>query len=123
MGIKCKIRGSIASQLYDLISRKEGISATVERALDDLAKKVDVMYLTVDMDVLDSAYIPKVPAKNTELIRTDELFECVYITGSYSLVQAVDMVCLDSLRNKSSITIKTGIHIFSKFSISFVRKT
>ncbi|YCA45131.1 arginase family protein [Bacillus sp. JZ8] len=91
--------------------------------MDDLSKKVDVMYLIVDMDVLDSAYIPKVSAKNTELIRTDELFECVYITGSYSLVQAIDVVCLDSLRNKSSITIKTGIHIFSKFSISFVGKT
>ncbi|UOE63173.1 arginase family protein [Priestia filamentosa] len=106
------------------MSREEGISTAVERALDDLAKKVDVIYLTVDidMDALDSAYVPKVPAKNTGLIRTDELFECVYITDSYSLVQAIDIVCLDSLRNRSSIIVKSGVHVISKLSVSLVER-
>ncbi|MCY8234233.1 arginase family protein [Priestia endophytica] len=90
--------------------------------MDDLAKKIDVTYLTVDMDVLDSAYVPKVPAKNTGLIRTDELFECVYITDSYSLVQAIDIVCLDSLRNRSSITVKSGVHVIWKLSVRLVER-
>ncbi|MED3729294.1 hypothetical protein [Priestia filamentosa] len=74
------------------------------------------------MDALDSAYVPKVPAKNTGLIRTDELFECVYITDSYSLVQVIDIVCLDSLRNRSSITVKSGVHVISKLSVSLVER-
>ncbi|MFE4123975.1 agmatinase family protein [Priestia sp. YIM B13486] len=105
-----------------LQARKTGISNTVEKALDDLAKKVDAIYLTVDMDVLDIAYAPGVPAGTTGGMRTDELFEAIYIAGSYPLVQAMDIVCLDPLRDKSGITVKAGVHVFLNFLTGFASR-
>lgn len=105
-----------------LQARKTGISNTVEKALDDLAKKVDAIYLTVDIDVLDIAYAPGVPAGTTGGMRTDELFEAIYIAGSHPLVQAMDIVCLDPLRDKSEITIKAGVHVFLNFLTGFASR-
>ncbi|MFX8320183.1 arginase family protein, partial [Acinetobacter baumannii] len=63
--------------------REKGITSTIQTALDQLSSKVDVIYLTVDMDVLDIAYAPGVPAATTGGMRTDELFEAVYLAGSH----------------------------------------
>jgi formiminoglutamase len=48
-------------------------------------------------------------------MRTDELFEAVYTAGSHPLVQAMDIVCLDPLRDVGEITVKAGVHVFLNF--------
>ncbi len=98
-----------------LQARKAGITHTVKEALKQLSKEVDMIYLTVDMDVLDIAYAPGVPAGTTGGMRTDELFEAVYTAGSHPLVQAMDIVCLDPLRDVGEITVKAGVHVFLNF--------
>jgi formiminoglutamase len=87
----------------------------VKEALKQLSKEVDMIYLTVDMDVLDIAYAPGVPAGTTGGMRTDELFEAVYTAGSHPLVQTMDIVCLDPLRDVGEITVKAGVHVFLNF--------
>lgn len=98
-----------------LQARKAGITHTVKGALKQLSKEVDMIYLTVDMDVLDIAYAPGVPAGTAGGMRTDELFEAVHIAGSHPLVQAMDIVCLDPLRDVREITVKAGVHVFLNF--------
>ncbi len=103
-------------------AREKGISSTIQTALDQLAAKVDVIYLTVDMDVLDIAYAPGVPAGTPGGMRTDELFEAVYLAGSHPCVQAMDIVCLDPYRDVALTTVKAGVHVMLTFLTGFAQR-
>jgi formiminoglutamase len=97
-------------------ARKNGVKETVEQALKTLSEKVDRIYLTVDIDVLDIAYAPGVPASTPGGMRTDELFEAVYMAGLHPKVGAMDIVCLDPTRDGAvQPTVKAGTHVFLSF--------
>ncbi|QOR64730.1 agmatinase family protein [Cytobacillus suaedae] len=96
-------------------ARRKGIEATVQAALDELSEKVDTIYLTVDMDVLDIGIAPGAPASSPGGMRTDELFEAVTIAGQYSKVKAMDMVCLDPNKDVGEATVKAGVHVMLSF--------
>jgi formiminoglutamase len=100
-------------------ARREGIPQIIERALKDLSERVDVIYLTVDMDVLDIGYAPGVPAATPGGMRTDELFELVLTAGKHPLVQAMDIVCLDPYKDVAQATVKAGVHVMLSFLTGF----
>lgn len=103
-------------------ARKEGVAKTVRFALEQLADKVDTIYLTVDMDVLDIAVAPGVPASTPGGMRTDELFEAVFAAGMHPKVRAMDIVCLDPHKDIAQATIKTGVHVMLSFLSGFVKR-
>ena len=97
-------------------ARKKGIKATVMQCLEELSSKVDTIYLTVDMDVLDIAYAPGVPASTPGGMTTEELLEGVLAAGRHPKVKAMDIVCLDPLKDTLvQPTIKLGTHVFLTF--------
>jgi formiminoglutamase len=97
-------------------ARKKGIEETVLHSLDELSSKVDTIYLTVDMDVLDIAYAPGVPASTPGGMTTAELLEGVLTAGKHPKVKAMDIVCLDPLKDTAvQPTVKLGTHIFLTF--------
>lgn len=97
-------------------ARKKGIIETVQKALEELESKVDSIYVTIDMDVLDISYAPGVPASTPGGMRTDELFDAVYTAGISSKIRAVDIVCLDPNRDLAAQpTVKAGVHTFLSF--------
>jgi formiminoglutamase len=97
-------------------TRKKGIEETVLHCLEELSAKVDTIYLTVDMDVLDIAYAPGVPASTPGGMTSAELLEAVLIAGRYNKVKAMDIVCLDPLKDTlAQPTVKLGTHIFLTF--------
>lgn len=97
-------------------ARKKGIEETVRHCLDELASKVDTIYLTVDMDCLDIAYAPGVPASTPGGMRTEELLEGVLAAGSHPKVKAMDIVCLDPLKDTLvQPTVKLGTHVLLTF--------
>ncbi|WML44254.1 agmatinase family protein [Neobacillus sp. PS3-40] len=97
-------------------ARKKGIEETVQRCLEKLAASVDTIYVTVDMDVLDIAYAPGVPASTPGGMTTDELLEGVLTAGLHPKVKAMDIVCLDPLRDSHvQGTVKLGTHVFLTF--------
>jgi formiminoglutamase len=100
-------------------ARREGILQVIERALKDLSKRVDVIYLTVDMDVLDISYAPGVPAATPGGMKTDELFELVLTAGKHPMVQAMDIVCLDPFKDVAQATVKAGVHVMLSFLTGF----
>ncbi len=102
--------------------REQGITSTIQSVLEHLSAKVDVIYLTVDMDVLDIAYAPGVPAATPGGMRTDELFEAVYLAGSHPLVKAMDIVCLDPYRDVAQTTVKSGVHVMLTFLTGFAQR-
>lgn len=97
-------------------ARKKGIEETVRQCLAELATKVDTIYLTVDMDVLDIAYAPGVPASTPGGMTTAELLEGVLAAARHPKVNAMDIVCLDPLKDtQAQPTVKLGTHVFLTF--------
>ncbi|WP_246941381.1 agmatinase family protein [Bacillus pinisoli] len=104
-------------------ARKKGIETTISEALDALSQKVDTIYLTVDMDVLDISFGPGVPVATPGGMFRDELFDAVYLAGKHPKVKAMDMVCIDSYKDQSDITIKTAVHTMLSFLTGFKQRT
>lgn len=97
-------------------ARKKGIVETVQHCLDELSSKVDTIYLTVDMDVLDIAYAPGVPASTPGGMTTEELLDGVLAAGRHPKVRAMDIVCLDPQKDTQvQPTVKLGTHVFLTF--------
>jgi formiminoglutamase len=97
-------------------ARKKGIEETVASCLEELAAKVDTIYLTVDMDVLDIAYAPGVPASTPGGMTSAELLDGVLVAAKHPKVKAMDIVCLDPLKDTPALpTVKLGTHVFLTF--------
>ncbi|MFT9846697.1 agmatinase family protein [Aneurinibacillus sp. REN35] len=103
-------------------ARKKGVEATVREAIAALSAKVDTIYLTVDMDVLDSSYGPGVPASTPGGMRSDELFDAVYTAGTHPKVKAMDIVCLDPYKDRGEATVKTAVHVMLSFLTGFAQR-
>lgn len=96
--------------------RKLGLEKVLSEALQYLDDKVDLIYLTVDIDVLDVAFAPAAPASTPGGMHSWELLEAVYLLGRQHKVAAMDIVCLDPHRDhRDLITVKTGAHIILNF--------
>lgn len=97
-------------------ARKKGVSVHVKEALDCLSKKVDRIYVTVDMDVLDITQAPGVPASTPGGMTTVELFDALIEIGKCTEVHHLDFVCLDPTKDSSvSETVKTGVYAWLQF--------
>ncbi|MET3696821.1 formiminoglutamase [Bacillus oleivorans] len=103
-------------------ARRMGVENAVEQALAELEQKVDTIYLTVDMDVLDIGIAPGAPASAPGGMRTDELFEAVYVAGQNEKVKAMDLVCLDPFKDAGEATVKAGVHVMLSFLSGLVMR-
>ncbi|WP_026672784.1 agmatinase family protein [Alkalihalobacterium bogoriense] len=103
-------------------ARKKGITKVVKEALTELSEKVDTIYLTVDMDVLDQSVGPGAPASTPGGMDTDELFQAVYTAGRNPKVKAMDIVCLDPLKDVGEQTVKIGVHTMLSFLTGFKQR-
>lgn len=94
-------------------ARKKGIVETVKGCLEELSAKVDLIYMTVDMDCLDIAYAPGVPASTPGGMTTAELLDSVLTAAKHPKLNAMDIVCLDPLKDTTvQTTVKLGTHVF-----------
>lgn len=99
--------------------RKKGPEALIKQVMTELQSKVDIIYITVDMDVLDIAYAPGVPASTPGGMRTDELFDLLYEVGKYDHVKGMDFVCLDPQKDSQELqTVKAGVYAFLTMLVS-----
>ncbi|PLR76747.1 formimidoylglutamase [Bacillus sp. V3-13] len=97
-------------------ARKAGFAQTVQVALARLSEKVDRVYVTVDMDVLDISVAPGVPASTPGGLSTAELFESLMEIGKHPSVRHIDFVCLDPTKDSAvSETVKTGVYAWLQF--------
>lgn len=99
--------------------RRRGAESMITGIMEELAEKEDIVYVTVDMDVLDIAYAPGVPASTPGGMRTDELFNLLYEVGKYDIVRGMDFVCLDPHRDTRELqTVKAGAYAFLTMMVS-----
>lgn len=92
--------------------RTLGITQTIADAFSLL--DVDLVYVTVDVDVLDIAYAPGVPAATPGGMRSDELFALLFEIGQRD-VAAIDFVCIDPLRDVAQMTVKAAAYAYFTF--------
>ncbi|KMK77720.1 agmatinase family protein [Alkalihalobacillus pseudalcaliphilus] len=96
-------------------ARKKGIEETVRAVVEALNDKVDKIYMTVDMDVLDVSVAPGAPVSTPGGMYVHELLEAVQVAGEYEKVFAMDIVCLDPQKDVAMATVKTGVHVMLSF--------
>ncbi|MBB6448605.1 formiminoglutamase [Geomicrobium halophilum] len=103
-------------------ARKRGVTNVIKNALHQLEAKVDTIYLTVDMDVLDIVHGPAAPAATPGGMYTEELFEAVQIIGKHPTVKAMDIVCLDPRKDLGQQTIKSAVHTMLSFLTGYCKR-
>lgn len=97
-------------------ARELGVAHCVEQQLEELAKRVDRVYVTIDMDVLDIAVAPGVPASTPGGMTAEELFMSLVRIGQHNAVRHIDFVCLDPSRDAATnATVKTGVYAWLEF--------
>ncbi|OAT81003.1 formimidoylglutamase [Bacillus sp. MKU004] len=75
--------------------RQGAMQELIESALNQLDPKVDTIYLSVDMDVLDQAYAPGCPAIGPGGMDPETLSEAVQTAIRHPKVQTMDIVEID----------------------------
>ncbi|MGO4889743.1 agmatinase family protein [Anaerobacillus sp. MEB173] len=102
-------------------ARKAGFVHSIREALNKLSAKVDRVYVTVDMDVLDIAVAPGVPASTPGGLSTAELFDALLEIGKHPCVRHIDFVCLDPSKDSAvSETVKVGVYAWLQFVTGLV---
>ncbi|MBA4602264.1 agmatinase family protein [Thermoactinomyces sp. AMNI-1] len=95
--------------------RKQGFAQIFDESFARLSRKVDVIYVTVDLDVLDLSFLPGSPGSSPGGLYSWELFEALHLLGQKEQVKAFDMVCLDPSRDLGSLSVRTATHTFLSF--------
>ncbi|MCL7748788.1 agmatinase family protein [Halalkalibacter alkaliphilus] len=105
-------------------ARKAGFVHTVSESLTQLSERVDRVYVTVDMDVLDISVAPGVPASTPGGLTTAELFDSLLEIGKHPSVRHIDFVCLDPSKDSVvSETVKTGVYAWLQFVTGLVNRS
>lgn len=77
------------------VRQQDSIAKLIQDALHQLQDKVDTIYLSVDMDVLDQAYAPGCPAIGPGGMHPDMLTEAVQTALEHPKVHTMDIVEID----------------------------
>ncbi|MCH1626686.1 formimidoylglutamase [Fredinandcohnia quinoae] len=92
-----------------------GIQKIVEQELERLSQQVDIIYLSVDMDVVDQAFAPACPAIGPGGITSRELLSSISTAMKYKKVKAMDIVEIDPSKDIREMTSKLAAHVMMRF--------
>lgn len=125
--IQIGIRDFSNSQPYTEYAREQGVTAyTMQDVLTDkmtilkesvqyLKKRVDFIYVSVDMDVLDQAYAPGCPAIGPGGMDSQTLLQAIEWLGEHEEVKALDIVEVDPTLDVRDMTSRMGAHVLLAF--------
>jgi formiminoglutamase len=96
--------------------RMRGIATLVQRSLDRLASRCDVIYVDFDLDVMDRAFAPATPGSRPGGLLPSDLRIAARICGLNPKVRAMDLVELDPAQDKSDVTTLTAAACLLSFA-------
>ncbi|MCQ6563030.1 agmatinase family protein [Paenibacillus mendelii] len=99
-----------------------GIEALVDQALEVAGRDTDAIYVTVDMDVLDQAFAPGVPAMVPAGMTSWELLEAVFQLGRHPKVKGFDIVCVDPMQDPRRATVRMTLHTILTFLTGYMKR-
>ena len=83
---------------------EEGIEVILERALHQLARKVEVIYVDLDLDVMDRAFAPATAGARPGGLTPLDIRRAAYLCGAHPKVRVMDLVEIDPTRDSNEIT-------------------
>ena len=89
------------------------------RALSAAGEHAQSLYVTLDMDVLDQAFGPGVPALVPGGMTSWQLFEMMLVLGSHPKVRALDIVEVDPSQDPRRATVRVAVHAMLTFLTGF----
>jgi formimidoylglutamase len=105
----CAARGITVLTIGDVEQR--GIGSVVEDALTVLTAKCDVIYLDVDIDVLDRSQAPGCPGSRPGGMMIRDLAEAVRRCARHHKVKAIDFVEVDAEADRDGLTLLAMAHL------------
>ena len=86
-------------------AQAEGVRTLVRRSLDRLAESCDALYVDLDVDVVDRAFVPGCPGARPAGLLPGELLKAAEEAGRHPAVRAVDIVEVDATADPTGVTV------------------
>ena len=84
--------------------RALGIEQVVASALEALARRVNAIYVDLDLDVMDRAFVPATPGSRPGGLEPWQLRRAATVCGRHPKVRAMDLVEMDPTRDVADAT-------------------
>ncbi|MYL29291.1 formimidoylglutamase [Halobacillus halophilus] len=91
------------------------ITSIVKKEIQRLKQQVDVIYLSVDMDVVDQAFAPGCPAIGPGGLTSRELLLSVQAASCDPIVKAMDIVEVDPSKDFRDMTSRLAAHVMMRY--------
>ncbi|NDI34945.1 formimidoylglutamase [Chengkuizengella sediminis] len=132
--IQIGIRNFSNSQVYRDYAKEQGVTVYTMRdvlnqsiqtiindSIKQLKNKVDVIYISVDIDVLDQTFAPGCPAIGPGGMDSHTLLEAIRLLGEEELVQGMDIVEIDPTLDFRDMTSRVAVHVILSFLLSKIQ--
>lgn len=104
--------------------RRRGVEDAMGEAISIASNGTDSIYVTVDIDVLSLPYAFGTGAPSAEGLDPWDLLEAMFMLGQHPKVRALDLVCIDPIRDFRDYTSRMGASIILTLLGGYViRKT
>lgn len=87
----------------------------MEEAVSIAGHETEAIYVSVDIDVLAHSVPPGTAASSAEGMAAWDLLEAMFRLGQHPKVIAMDLVCIDPLRDLRELTTRMGTSIILTF--------
>jgi len=98
----CEDRGI---RLVGVDEARGRVAEVVRAELDRLASRCEAVYVDLDVDVVDSAFVPGCPGARPGGLQPWELLAAAAEAGRHPAVRAVDVVEVDATRDPTGVTV------------------
>jgi formiminoglutamase len=92
----------------------------VKKAVAIASDGVDLIYVSFDIDCLSRCFSPGTGNSSPEGLDAWDAVEAMFLLGQNPLVKALDLVCIDPLRDVADATARMGASIILTFLGGFV---
>lgn len=103
-------------------ARARGVDAVTRTTLDDLASRVDSIYVDLDLDVLDRAFAPACPGSRPGGLAPWEVQAAARACGAHPKVRAIDVVEVDPDRDVAEATAMAAASFVLAFAAGLCRR-
>jgi len=100
--------------------RQRGTEEILKQAIAISSENTEAIYISVDIDVLALPYAFGTSAASPEGLQPWDLLEAMFILGQHPKVVALDIVCIDPLRDFRDYTSRMGASLILTFLGGFV---
>ena len=101
-------------------ARADGIGAVVRRELDRLAQDCSSIYVDLDVDVVDRAFVPGCPGARPGGLAPYELLAAAVEAGRHPAARAVDIVEVDASADPTGCTVDLAAMCLLSVAAGFV---